>query len=143
MSVGKPFAGFANETFFSAAPIACGPYAVRVRLVADAGNGPPDPAASKDWGADLAQRLKTRGHAYALELQPFVDEATTPIEDASVNWPTPYTAVARLTLPQQDLASRANQALAVEAEAGIMFDPWSAMAAHRPLGDVMRARKVV
>ena len=50
--------------------------------------------------------------------------------------------VPRLTLPQQDLTSEAAQALATEVENGV-FDPWAALAAHRPLGDVMRARKVV
>ncbi len=59
-----------------------------------------------------------------------------------MNWPTPYVTVARLTLPQQDTQSKAGQALAVQIEAGV-FDPWQALAAHRPLGDVMRARKVV
>lgn len=142
-SIGKPFAGFASETFFSAAPIACGPYAVRVRLSPDDGNGPTNPAAGKDLGADLAQRLQTHALSYALELQPFVSEEVTPIEDASVNWPTPYTAVARLTLPQQDLASNTEKTLSAEVEGSTMFDPWCALAAHRPLGDVMRARKVV
>jgi hypothetical protein len=142
-SVGRPFAGFANETFYSAAPIACGPYAVRVRLVPAAANGAPDPAARDDWGADMARRLRRGPLAWTLELQPFVDERTTPIEDASVDWPTPYTAVARLTLPQQDPASPAGLALAAEAESASMFDPWAALAAHRPLGEVMRARKVI
>jgi len=59
-----------------------------------------------------------------------------------VNWPTPYTTVAMLTLPQQDTTSAAGQALQKEAEAAV-FDPWQALAAHRPLGDVQRARKVV
>ena len=48
--------------------------------------------------------------------------------------------MARLTLPRQDPA--ADAALAAEVEAAV-FDPWQALAAHRPLGDVMRARKVV
>ena len=39
-TVGKSFGGFATETALSAAPIACGPYAVRVRLVPVPGNGP-------------------------------------------------------------------------------------------------------
>lgn len=73
---------------------------------------------------------------------PFVDERTTPIEDASVNWPTSYTTVARLTLPVQDLASEAGRAAAEKIEASV-FDPWQALAAHRPLGDVQRARKVI
>lgn len=139
-TVSKPFTGFATETFFSAAPIACGPYAVRVRLVPQAGNGAPRPDAANDWGADMAARLAQGPLSYNLELQPFVDEAITPIEDASVNWPTPYTPVATLTLPQQDLGRDA--ALVQAVEQGV-FDPWAALAAHRPLGDVMRARKVV
>ena len=59
-----------------------------------------------------------------------------------MNWPTPYTTVARLMLPQQDLASADALAHAASVEAGI-FDPWQGLAAHRPLGDVQRARKVV
>lgn len=136
----KPFSGFANENFYSAAPIACGPYAVRVRLVPDAANGQPDPHASSDWGADLAKRLVQGPLRYQLELQPFVDESITPIENATVDWPTPYTAVAILTLPKQDIAADAELSSVVE---NGIFDPWAALAAHRPLGNVMRARKVM
>lgn len=160
-TMGKPFASFATETFYSAAPIACGHYAVRVRLVPAPANGPsaealsaaaaqhkgkgpsgtvPEPVA--DWGADMTTRLAQGPLVYDLELQYFANEGATPIEDASLDWPTPYTTVARLTLPQQDLTSEAAQALATEVENGV-FDPWAALAAHRPLGDVMRARKVV
>lgn len=140
-TMGKPFASFATETFHSAAPIACGIYAVRVRLVPSLANGASaEPVA--DWGADMATRLAQGPLVYDLELQYFANEGATPIEDASLDWPTPYTTVARLTLPQQDLTSEAAQALATEVENGV-FDPWAALAAHRPLGDVMRARKVV
>ena len=93
-----------------------------------------------DWDAEFSGRLKQHDLQWELQLQPFVDEARTPIEDASVDWPTPYTTVARLTLPRQDTA--ADRALAQQVEAAI-FDPWQALAEHRPLGDVMRARKVV
>jgi len=141
-SFGKPFSSYATERFYSAAPIACGPYAVRVQLVPEAGNGEPPAQAPADWGADMAARLQQGPLTYLLGLQPFVDERTTPIEDASVNWPTPYTPVARLTLPRQDLNSAQAQALTEAVEAAV-FDPWAALAAHRPLGDVMRARKVV
>lgn len=141
-TMGKPFAGFAVEPFFSAAPIACGPYAVRVRLVPAAGNGPATQGAKQDWGADFSDRLRAKSLQWDLQLQPFVDARRTPIEDASVNWPSPYTTVARLTLPQQDSASAQGQTLAAQVE-GAVFDPWQALAAHRPLGDVQRARKVV
>lgn len=141
-TLGQPFGGFASQPFFSAAPIACGPYAVRVRLVPADANGPASPGAHADWGADFSARLRERPLQWDLQLQPFVSEALTPMEDASVNWPTPYTTVARLTLPRQDTQSDAGQNLAQQVEAGV-FDPWQALAAHRPLGDVMRARKVV
>ena len=141
-TVGKAFGGFATESFFSAAPIACGPYAVRVRLVPDPTNGPSQPDAKQDWGADIKARLKAGPLHYELQLQPYVSEALTPIEDPTVSWPTPYTTVGHLTLPQQDLDAAAAQALSVDVEKAI-FDPWQALAAHRPLGDVMRARKVV
>ncbi|MBI2768132.1 MAG: catalase [Burkholderiales bacterium] len=139
---GKAFSGFATEPLFSAAPMANGPYAVRVRLLPSEANGGPVAGASKDWAADFASRLAHQPLHWDLQLQFYADEATTPIENASVNWPTPYVTVARLMLPQQDCASEEGQALAQRVE-GTVIDPWQAMAAHRPLGDVQRARKVV
>ena len=141
-NLGRKFQGFANETFYSAVPMACGPYAVRSRVVPDAGNGSVNPGARDDWGADFATRLARQPLRYELQLQPFVSEALTPIEDASVNWPTPYTTVARLSLPQQDRDSAEGKALLAEAEKAV-FDPWQALVQHRPLGDVQRARKVI
>ena len=141
-TIGKPFGGFATEPLYSAAPMACGPYAVRVRLVPAAANGVATAGANSDWGADFATRLARQDLQWDLQLQPFVSEALTPIENASVNWSSPYTSVARLTLPSQDTASRKGQALLAQIEAAV-FDPWQALAAHRPLGDVQRARKVV
>ena len=133
----RKFNGFAAERFNTVAPVCCGPYAVRVRL-APAGN-PPPATRSKDIVADMRERLASGPLVWTLELQFFVDEAITPIEDASVPWPdseTPIVAVARLTLPRQGLDAATAQAEAAR------FDPWGGLAAHRPLGEVMRARKV-
>lgn len=136
-AVGKPFKGFAAEHFNTVAPICCGPYAVRVRL-APAGN-PPPAARAKDIVADMRERLADGALTWTMALQFFVDEAVTPIENASVAWPdaaTPTVPVARLTLPRQGV-----DAVAAEAEAA-RFDPWGGLAAHRPLGEIMRARRV-
>ncbi len=138
-SVGQPFKGFAHDSFHSAAPIACGPYAVRVRLTPTGSHGPADPQAPQNWGADMVRRLAQGPLSYTLALQPFVNETLTPIEDASVDWPTPYTDVATLTLPS---TSGEDPAWSAQVENAV-FDPWAALATHRPLGDVMRARKVV
>lgn len=135
-ALSKKFNGFAAERFNTAVPLCCGPYAVKVRLK-PAGNPPPS-ARSRDIVADLRERLAIGPVRWDMELQFFVDEAITPIEDASRAWPdaeTPIVTVARLSLVA------ASDAAAQQAEAA-KFDPWSGLAEHRPLGEVMRARKV-
>lgn len=139
---GKPFSGFATEPLFSALPMANGPYAVRVRLVPAVANGKAAAGAGKDWASDFSGRLARQPLHWDLQLQFFASEELTPIENPTVNWPTPYSTVARLMLPRQLTQSQEGQALAQQVEAA-SFDPWQALAAHRPLGDVQRARKVV
>ena len=142
-TMGKKFSGFGNERLYSAAPIACGPYAARVRLLP--ARDKPLADASADWAADFGRQLAAGPMEHELQLQFFVDEQRTPIEDASVDWAedvAPYVTVARLTIPPQPLEDAAAAAFAKEVEQAV-FDPWDALAEHRPLGDVMRARKVV
>lgn len=141
-SLKKPFSGFATETMYSSVPMACGPYAVRVRLMPSPTNGAPVIGADADWGADFSARMAKQELSWELQLQPFVNETLTPIEDASVNWSSPYVTVARLTVHKQDAASSQGKALTEEVESSV-FDPWQALLAHRPLGDVQRARKVI
>ncbi|MCE9500659.1 MAG: catalase [Leptospira sp.] len=139
-----PFTGFATESFFSAAPISCGPYAVRVRLVPVGAKI--DPHSSKsDLGKDLKKRLLTGSLQFEMQLQFYVDEQTTPIENPSIEWPeseSPYVTVALLTIPSQDTEDASGKKLSDEIEK-TYFDPWNALKEHRPLGDVMRARKYV
>ena len=139
----RPFTGFATENFYSAAPIACGPYAARVRLLA--ASDEPRKGAAGDWAGDFTRRLVQGPLRFDLQLQFFVDEKHTPIEDASVDWPeelAPYVTVGVLSLPPQDPSSPEGRELAGAIEAAA-FDPWIALMDHRPLGEVMRARKVV
>ncbi|TDD43124.1 hypothetical protein E1263_41840 [Kribbella antibiotica] len=131
----EPFSGFATHDFFSAAPVAYGPYAVRVRIAA--ASDQVDSTASADWGADLFRRLAVAPLVYELQVQFFQDEATTPIENAAATWTSPYLTVARLTVPQQEPDEEFAQTVEDS-----RFDPWNALVEHRPLGEVMRARKV-
>lgn len=136
-----PFHGFACDPFFSAAPFAVGPYAARARL--QPAPSTPDPAARDDLAADLRRRLAAGALHWELQLQFFVDEATTPIEDSELAWPeeaAPWLGVARLTVPPQPLDGQAYAELAAQVEATV-FDPWEALAEHRPVGEVMRSRK--
>jgi hypothetical protein len=141
-SVGKPFSGFATEQLFSAVPMANGPYAVRVRLVPSAANGSAKPGAHADWDADFSARLAKGPLHWDMPLQFFASEELTPIENPTVNWPTRYVTVARLMLPRQDTRAAEGRAFADEVESCVL-DPWQALAEHRPLGDIQRARKVV
>ena len=142
-TMGKKFSGFATERVYSATPIACGPYAVRVRLLP--ARDKPLADASNDWAADFGRQLAAGPLVHQMQLQFFVDERRTPIEDASVDWAeeaAPYVTVARLTIPQQPLNDAAAAAFAREVDQAV-FDPWDALVEHRPLGEVMRARKAV
>lgn len=136
-TVGKPFSGFATEPFFSAAPFACGPYAARARLLP--ANLDKHPEARKDWGGDFLRRAAAGPLQFDFQLQFFVDEALTPIENPTVDWPesvAPYQTVGRLVVARQDV----DRTFSAEVDAG-RFDIWGGLAAHRPLGEIMRARK--
>jgi hypothetical protein len=104
-------------------------------------NGQPIAADDTQWPADFQRQLKTEALRYELQAQFFESEAKTPIEDASVEWlesDAPFVTLARLTVNPPPLDAQWQR----QAEAGV-FDPWQALAEHRPLGEVMRARKVV
>lgn len=133
--MGKPFAGFLDERFSTAVPVACGPYAARLRLVP--AHKAPGKSASD---AEIRARIAAGDHAFDVQLQGFVNETSTPIEDASVNWDetvAPWVTVGRLTIPQQSIDDAAPQAAGEQ----LKFDPWNALVEHRPLGQIMRARK--
>ena len=134
----------AATPYFSAAPVCCGKYAVHYALVPQgepASDGAP--GTSPDFLRDgLAARLARGPLVYELRLQFFVDDAKTPIEDASVEWKegdAPFVTVARLTLPEQDLNGARAKKIADYVET-LSFDPWHALEEHRPLGNIMRAR---
>jgi hypothetical protein len=64
-----------------------------------------------------------------------------PVENASVVWPedlSPYVTVGRLTARLQ-AAYRPERRVFVDEV--LSFNPWHGLAAHRPLGNLMRARK--
>ena len=85
----------------------------------------------------------TRMTAGSDGIQFYSDETATPIEDGAVDWAetsAPYVTVARLTVGEQPAEGAARDSFAAEVEQAT-FDPWQALAAHRPLGGIMRARK--
>ncbi len=131
----------ATESYWSRAPFELGTQAVKFKLVAAAAldgrgaNGGPDYLRE-----DLARRLRAGPLTFPFQIQRFVDERTTPIEDGTVEWQEsdsqPET-IAELVLPQQDLTGEAD-ALVEK----LTFTPWNTTSI-RPLGSLNRARKLV
>ena len=74
----------------------------------------------------------------AVQLNTNLDKM--PIEDATVKWSedeSPYRKVARLVLPAQSAYDPAKEQ---QMDTNLSFSPAHALAAHRPLGSVNRAR---
>jgi len=129
----------ATATFYSAVPLRLGERAVKLALFATT---PDDGVTHKGRDAlraELVQRLQQGPVSYRLCAQEFVDEQHTPIEDAAVEWKSPWTDLGVLTIPRQDVTSPRGEAVASQIEA-LSFDPWHALPEHRPLGAMMRAR---
>jgi hypothetical protein len=64
-----------------------------------------------------------------------------PVEDASKVWPekkSPYRGIARITVEPQAAWSPARSAAVDD---GMSFSPWHGLAAHRPLGSIMRSER--
>jgi catalase len=150
-SLGVPVHTLAGKQYWSALPTKYGAHAVRWGLRSQVEVGAPEgkdasASASTDHHLrdDLVRRLQHGALEWDLLAQFFEDEARTPIEDASVEWPeqaAPFVPLARLVLPKQDATSADGRALEQTIER-LSFDPWHATEDFRPLGEMMRARKV-
>jgi hypothetical protein len=143
-----PVRSLASERFWSRAPVKCGTTVVKFRLVPAAGADPgPDPD-SKDpdyLHAEMAARLRRGTVAFDFQVQKYVDERKTPVEDGSVEWreaDSPPLTIAQLVIPQQDLDSAAGIATA-RAVDDLEFNPWHTTEDFRPVGNLNRARQLV
>lgn len=140
-SVGAPVPSLAFNRYFTAVAHQFGKCAVHLDLKPTA-SAPGDARDAGDHRAELAQRLRQGPVSYELRIQFFVDEARTPIEDASFEWTeevSPFIAVARLTLKRQDPDSLRGKRIAEWIET-LSFDPWHTQDHFKPLGNIMRAR---
>jgi hypothetical protein len=88
----------------------------------------------------VVAHFRDRPAEFEFRVQLCTDLGRMPIEDATVEWPeeeSPYRPVARLTFPPQDAYSPPRRVFVDDA---LSFSPAHALAAHRPLGSIMRAR---
>lgn len=144
---GHPPRHILADTYFSQAPMRYGDYIARVSVapsnaelaaLADIEiDGSDGYSALRDAVADF---FRSGTAEYDLRVQLCTDLKRMPVEDASVEWPeeeSPWQTVARIVLPPQETYGPARR---VYFDDVLSFSPAHAMAAHRPLGSLMRAR---
>jgi hypothetical protein len=135
-----------TEEYSGTAPIKLGPYAVKFTVrPAEGTAATTDRALTDDFlREELADRLRKGDVLLDFLLQFYVDDARTPIEDTSVPWKpddAPFVKVAQVRIPRCDLNDKPTRELS-DAVDRFSFNPWHATEDHRPLGNVMRARRI-
>jgi hypothetical protein len=135
-----------TEEYSSTAPIKCGPYAVKFTVKPAAGTAAPvkRPRTPNFLREELADRLRKGDLMLDFWLQFFEEKTITPIEDTSVRWMpenAPFVKVAQLRIPSCDLDDPATDNLSKQVSQ-LAFTPWHTTEDHRPLGNVMRARRI-
>lgn len=133
----------ATQTYWSA-PIAIGnvpdpqqSVAVKYSL-APLIDDPTLPGNKDDLGQELKDRISGRAVKFLFQIQRYIEEGTTPIEDATKSWGKDnFETIAELTIPQ---GAEINDELVNS----LVFNPWNVdSTAFQPLGSMNRARKVV
>lgn len=144
---GHPFSHPLSEPYFSQAPMRWGDYVAKIAAF---------PASTyqdalREWTLDPKTDEDGFRHAavdyfgshdavFELRVQLRANAETQPIEDASVEWPaedSQYRTVATIRLARQAAYSEDRVRFFDEV---MTFRPAHSLAAHRPLGSVMRAR---
>jgi hypothetical protein len=145
---GHPTNHILGASFYSQAPMRYGKYIAKVGMFPVS----PELVGLRDASVDTAedrdalrnavrQFFAAKSASWELRVQLCTDLKEMPVEDASVRWPedkSPYRAVARITARRQDTWTDDKVR---RVDDGMAFNPWHGLAAHRPLGSVMRVRK--
>lgn len=132
---------YGTHVFHTAAPLALGEAAAKLALFPLPTSDAPAAGGANYLGTDIINRVKTGPLSWALRAQLYFDDKTTPIEDTSIAWTGPWHDLATLTIPRQDPGSARGKEIS-DLVSQVSFDPWHAIEAHRPLGAIMRARKI-
>jgi hypothetical protein len=145
---GHPQTHILGDTFYSQAPLRFGNFIAKISVAPKSPelkaltrsplnvNGVPN--GLREAVLDF---FKKNGGVWEVRAQLCTDLEHMPIENAAVVWSeevSPYQRIARITVKPQ-LAWSEVRSSAVDD--GMSFTPWHGLAAHRPLGGIMRVRK--
>ncbi|MGI4756083.1 MAG: catalase family protein [Janthinobacterium lividum] len=143
-----------GESFTTVAPLRYGDYVAKIGFAPSSENLKALVGKSIDLGQDynaLEEEIKRffrhEDAVWDVKVQLALAEPDTeemdkdfPIEVANKVWPedkSPWQTVATITVKAQDSYSDARQLFVDEQ---LSFSPWHALAAHQPLGGIMRSR---
>lgn len=145
---GHPEHHILGETFYSQVPLLWGDYIAKVSVA------PVSPELTALVGAPLNVNgvpnglrdavvafFKQHEGTWEVRVQLCTNLDTMPIENAKTVWSedeSPYVPVARITVPQQSAYDATREQRLND---GLAFSPWHGIAAHRPLGSIMRVRR--
>jgi hypothetical protein len=145
---GYPEIHILGESFFSQVPIRFGDYIAKIGVVPVSPGLKALVEAPLDLNHDpnalraaMRDFFASQGGVWEMRVQLCTGLDDMPVEDASVPWPedkSPYITVATLEAPAQDAFT---QAAYEKVDTAMAFSPWHGLAAHQPLGGIMRARK--
>ncbi len=144
---GEPASHPLGETYYTAVPLLYGRYIAKLSVVPVS----EDLTMLTDHHIDVSHgktpirdamidHFSVYGGEWDVRVQLCTNLKTMPIEDAAKIWPedeSPYITVARLRVqPQTAWSEERSQVIDT-----MSFSPWHGLAAHRPLGSIMRLRK--
>ena len=142
---GHPIVHPAGEEYFSQVAFQYGDYVAKLGLfpvspgLAELKEQPFDPKTPDALREAMNEYFKTHAAEYELRVQLNTGLDEMPIEEAQAEWPeteSQYQTVATLTIPVQTAWDPAKDGYFED----LSFSPAHALAAHRPLGGINRAR---
>jgi catalase len=145
---GHPETQLLGETFSTVAPLRFGDYIAKIALVPAFENLKALTGKHLEHAGDFSairdavvKFFASETAVWDVQAQLCTDLAKMPVEKADVLWPeeeSRYVTVGTLTAVAQEAYSAERRVFIDEQ---LSFNPWHGLAAHRPLGNIMRARK--
>ena len=145
---GHPQTHILGDTFYSQAPLRFGGFIAKISVAPKSPelkaltrsrlnvNGVPNGLREA-----VLNFFKKNGGVWEVRAQLCTDLEHMPIENAAIVWSeevSPYQRIARITVKPQLAWSEVRSSVVDD---GMSFTPWHGLAAHRPLGGIMRVRK--
>ena len=148
LGMGLPVTHILGDTYFSMAALRYGDYIAKLAAVPVSDSLKPliqkriDSEDKSFLSKLVVDFFADRSAEYELRAQLCTDLETMPIEDGSVRWPedqSPYLPIGKLVIPSQNAFSNARR---IYADDVLTFNPFHCIPEHRPLGNIMRVRRL-